>query len=265
MFMKFSNKVVWITGASSGLGEALAYEFSFQGARLVLSARRIDELERVKNSCTHPEDVMLIPIDLSNHTEYDILAKQVVDQMGQIDVLVNNGGISQRSWVKDTPLDLDKKIMDINYFGAVALSKAVLPYMLPRKTGHFVVISSVTGKVGVKLRTAYAASKHALFGFFDSLRAELWEDNIKVTMFCPGYIRTKISVNAVTKDGSPQNSMDKNSEEGMEPQVFAKKAVAAIAKGKEEVYIGGKEILGIYIRRYFPRWFSRIVRSRPPA
>ena len=168
----FSGQVVWITGASSGIGEALAAAFAQGGAKLVLSARRPNELERVAAKCGSAE-VLVLPMDLAKSDGFDALAQTVLARFGRIDLVVHNGGISQRSWVKDTQMEVHRRIMEVNYFGAVALTRAVLPSMLAARRGQFVVISSVMGKVGTPLRSAYGASKHALHGFFDCLRAEV--------------------------------------------------------------------------------------------
>lgn len=256
---KLKNKWVWITGASSGLGEAMAKEFARHGARLILSSRRIDELERVKEQCTGSPEVLIQVLDVREHEKMPEKVKEVLDRTGHVDILVNNAGISQRSLAKDTDFSVDKRIMDINFLGSVAISKAVLPHFLKRNKGQFVAISSVTGKLGTPLRSTYAASKHALHGFFDSLRAELHETGIDVTLICPGYIKTNISLNAVTGDGSPQNKMDDKQAQGMLPDTFAKKAVRGIASQKREMYIGGFELMGIYVKRFFPGLLAKII------
>lgn len=259
--MNFKNKVVMITGASSGIGEALVYEFDKKQATIIIAARREKELIRVKNNCKNPQNIIVQPIDLEVHENIAQKVNQVIKQTKKIDILINNGGISQRSLIKNTPLEIDKKIMNINFFGTVALTKAVLPHMRQNKSGHIVVISSVTGKIGVKLRSAYAASKHALHGFFDTLRYEMWEDKLKVTIICPGYIRTNVSINALTADGSKQNTMDEATNRGMEPKDLAKKIINAIIKEKEEVIIAGKEKIGIYLKRFAPKLLNKIMRK----
>jgi dehydrogenase/reductase SDR family member 7B len=260
--MDFTNKKIWITGASSGIGESLAYEFSKLGAEIIISSRRADELERVKNNCQNKDKTFIQILDLAKHDEIASIAGQVLNRFGKIDILVNNGGISQRSLCKETPLEIDKKIMDINYFGTVCLTKAILPSMLERKEGYIVVISSLTGKFGAPLRSAYAASKHALHGFFDSLRIESSKDGLKITLVCPGYIRTNVSINALTASGKPQNSMDPDSDNGMPPEKLAKKIIKAIDHGQEEIVIGGKEIMGVYLKRFLPRLFSNMMKMK---
>ena len=185
----FTNKVIWITGASSGIGEALAKAFAIEGAKLVLSARREGELQRVKNALKlKNDDVMILPLDLSDTSKIDELTNQVIAQFGRIDILVNNGGISQRSFTKNTPLEIDRKIMEINFFGTVAITNSVLPYMLKQQSGHIVTTSSIAGKFGFYYRSAYSASKHALHGFFESLRMEVYKDNVNVLLVCPGTV-----------------------------------------------------------------------------
>jgi short-subunit dehydrogenase len=261
--MRFKDKVVWITGASSGIGEALAYAFSREGARLVLSARRPDQLERVRANCAGGENAHLVlPLDLVRFDELPGNAEQVLAHFGRIDILVHNGGVSQRSLVKDTIFSVDQALININYLGAVRLTKAVLPSMLERRSGHFVVITSLVGHVGTPLRSGYAASKHALHGFFNSLRAEVWRENIKVTIVCPGFIRTEVSLNAFAGNGSKFNIMDKDQEQGMSPEECAARIVNAVAREKEEVLIGGKEKLAFYLMRFWPSLLSKLVRAK---
>jgi short-subunit dehydrogenase len=262
---RFENKVVWITGASSGIGEAVAYQFAKEGAKLILSARRESELLKVKQNTQLPDNqVFILPIDIEKVEEIPVQTQKAIAAFGQIDVLVNNAGISQRGAVNDTDLEVYQRIMNLNFFGVIALTKAILPHFLERKTGHFAVTSSVTGKIGTPMRSGYAASKHALHGFFDSLRSEVFKDNIKVTLICPGYIRTNISYNALNADGSKHDRMDGNQEAGMSPEECARRIVNGIYNQKEEIYMGGKEVLGVYIKRFFPKLLSRIMRNQLP-
>jgi short-subunit dehydrogenase len=258
----FTNQVVWITGASSGIGEALAYAFATEGAKLVLSARRIEELERVKKNCTKASDVLILPLDLGSGQDYKAEAEQVMKTFGKIDVLVNNGGISQRSLAIDTDMSVDRRIMEVNFFGSVALTKAVLPYFIQQKKGQIVVISSIVGKIGVPLRTAYSASKHALHGWFDALRAENWANNLKVLLVCPGFVRTQISINALSADGSKHNKMDETTDKGLSAEFTAQTILKAIKKGKDEVVIsGGRERLGVFLKRFFPSQLRKMLRT----
>ena len=253
--MSKQNKTIWITGASSGIGEALAYGYAAEGASLILSSRRKDVLDHVGKQCYRKgaNKVLIVPIDLANHDKIPGIVKTTLQQIEHIDILINNGGISQRSAVKDTTLEVDKRIFAINFFGAVAMTKAVLPRMLQQNSGRIVAISSVAGKVSTPLRSAYAASKHALHGFYDALRYEVKNTNVTVTVICPGYINTNLSMNALREDGSPHGKMDMNQANGMEPTVLVKKAMYAIQKGQDEAIIGGFETLGVYLKRFFPR------------
>jgi short-subunit dehydrogenase len=263
----FSNKIIWVTGASSGIGEALVHELARKkGVKLILSSRRKEELERVKGNCP-PQvqaNIRILPLDLAQPDTLKLCVEAAVQLFGHVDILINNGGISQRSLAKDTLLTVDRQVMEIDYFGTVALTKFLLPYFLRRKAGHFVTVSSVMGMIGTPYRSGYAAAKHALHGFFDSLRAELWKESksIYVTLICPGWIRTNVTLNALTGDGSKLNKMDKTTEHGLSPRVCAEKIMEAVQKKKEEVYIGGaKEVFGVYLKRFFPNLFSKAVRK----
>ena len=262
----FSGQVVWVTGASSGIGEALAVALAKSGAKLVLSARRQDELERVAAKCAGAE-VFIVPMDLAKSDGFDALAQQVLARFGRIDVMVHNGGISQRSWVKDTQMEVHRRIMEVNYFGTVALTRSVLPSMLSSKRGQFVVISSVMGKVGTPLRSAYGASKHALHGFFDCLRAEVAKEGLVVTMICPGFIATDVSKNALTADGTPTRKTGEVVARGMDPALAARQILSAVAAKKSEVYVGklGKDRLALTLQRFLPRLFERIARDQVPG
>lgn len=260
--MTFKDKVVWITGSSSGIGEHLAYAFAEEGAKLVLTARNREELERVRHNCGADKEVLLLPADVTDFAQMQELTRQVIEQFGYLNILINNAGISQRAPAADTQLEVDRQIMDVNFFGAVALTKSVLPYLRQQRFGQLIVISSILGKIGTPQRSAYAASKHALQGFFDSLRAELADDGISVTVLCPGYVQTNVSINALKGDGSKYNIMGESIRNGMDPSIFARKAMRAIARQKNEVIIAGpRETLAVYLKRFFPGLLARIVRS----
>ncbi len=259
----WTNKVVWITGASSGIGKALAIHLAAKGARLILSSRKTDELEKIKseNKLSDKQCIVLL-LDLENTSNINDLTQKVLSHFGNIDVLINNGGISQRSYAKDTPIDIDRKIMEVNFFGTVALTKSVLPQMIKQNSGHIVVISSISGKFGFFLRSAYSASKHALHGFFESLRMEVEKNNVNVTLICPGKIHTDISVNAITADGKKNGKMDKSQSEGMSADECAQHIIKAIEENKEEVFIGGNELRAVWIKRFFPKLFSRLIKKQ---
>ncbi len=259
--MSFEDKVIWITGASSGIGEALAHSLNRRKANVVISSRRPGVLEEVKANCRYPSNVLILPLDLAEPDQMEEKTRQVLNHYGRIDYLFNNGGISQRSVAVETDLAVVRKVMEINFFGTVALTKAVLPSMIERNGGHIVVTSSVMGKFGTRLRSSYAASKHAIHGYFDSLRQEVYDDGIKVTLVCPGFIKTQVTVNALEGDGSRHGEMGRGQEKGMEAEVFTEKLLPKILKGKEEIYIGGKEVWAVYLKRLFPRLLNRLLRN----
>jgi dehydrogenase/reductase SDR family member 7B len=250
----FNNKVIWITGASSGIGEALAYAFSAGGAKLILSSRRHEELERVKQACKTPEQIHILPLDLSDIPSLEGKVAEAIACFRQIDIMVHNGGISQRSLVIETNLEIHRRVMELDYFSYIVLTKALLPHFAERKKGHFVVMSSLMGKIGTPMRSAYAAAKHALHGFFDCLRAEVSAENIKVTILTPGYIRTNISLHALNKDGKGLGVQSENTANGLAPERAAVQILNAIAKGSFESYIGkfGGEKIALWLNRFAP-------------
>jgi dehydrogenase/reductase SDR family member 7B len=255
------HQVVWITGASSGIGLALVERYLQEGHKIIISSRSEEILQQIKNNSSRPENVYVLVLDLSKQDEFEKLCQKAINAFGKIDLLINNGGISQRSLARETKLDVDRKLMEVNFFGTVALSKALLPHFISNGKGHFAVVSSLVGKFGTPYRSAYAASKHALHGFFDSLRAELYQNHISVTIICPGFIRTNVSINALTGDGSTLNEMDDAQEKGMSPEECAKIIYKGIAAGKEEMLVGGKEKYAVYLKRFLPGIFSKILRK----
>lgn len=259
--MRFLDRVVWITGASSGIGEALAKGFAREGAKLVLSSRRRSELERVQRDTGIPaEKIFVLPLDVSDHGKLEKAAAQVKKRFGGVDVLVNNAGLTQRALASETDLKTSKYIFDVDFFGAVAMTSAVKPLMGPG--GRIVVISSVAGKVGTPYRSSYCAAKHALHGYFDSLRAELWNEKIGVTMILPGYVRTEISKNAMAPGGKKHGKMDPGVHGGVSADEFAGMALTAIHEGKREALLSrGKERFAVLLARYAPSILARIVRT----
>jgi len=254
------GKTIWITGASSGVGEALCKLLSEHQLNLIISARRFEELERVKSESANTAEIKILTLDLGESDLLEQKAKEAIALFGQIDVLINNGGISQRSMVVDTSLAVDRRLMEINYFGTIALTKAVLPFMLKNGKGHIATVTSLTGIFGTPWRSGYAASKHALHGFFDSMRAELEDKGIKVTLLALGFIRTNLSRVALKGDGSPNGSIDETHQKGMSPEDCARRILKAIAKEKREVYIG-KESYSAYVKRFFPGLFAKLIKK----
>ncbi|MEL7002118.1 MAG: SDR family oxidoreductase [Bacteroidota bacterium] len=261
--MSVKDKVIWLTGASSGIGEALTYELAKLGSRLIISSRRKEELEKVKSQCPKESQgkISILTIDLAQSGTLDSKTQEAISTFGHIDMLINNGGISQRSLGKETSEEVDRRIMEVNYFGTIALTKYLLPHFLERGNGHFVTVSSLVGKFGTPFRSAYSASKHALHGFYDSLRAELFNDNIDITLVCPGFIHTNVSINALTGSGKELGEMDDAQAKGMPADVFARKMIKAVEKKKREVNIGGKEKYGVLLKRFFPGLFAKAVQK----
>ncbi|XP_011881786.1 PREDICTED: dehydrogenase/reductase SDR family protein 7-like [Vollenhovia emeryi] len=237
------SKVVMITGASSGLGEALAHTFYSSGCKIILVSRRKEELERVKNDLmdthqtvpTYPP--VVLSLDLTDISNLEDKVSKAIMVHGKIDILINNAGISYRGEVVDTNVDVDIKVMLSNYFSQVALSKIVLPYMMKQQSGHIVGISSVQGRIAIPFRSAYAASKHALQAWYDTARAELSDKNVKFTVVSPGYIKTSLSLNALTGSGQVYGMMDKTTESGFSPKYVAECILKSVLKQEKEVTI----------------------------
>ena len=258
--MNLKNKVVWITGASSGIGEAITYALTKEGCKLIISARRKEELERVKqNTNLSDDDILVLPIDLENYQDAPKWTKTVIDKFGKIDILINNGGISQESLALETSTEVERKIMNINYFGNVALTKAVAPIMQQQKSGKIAVTTSIIGKFGLPKLSTYAASKHALYGFYDAFRLELKKDNVSVLLVSPGFINTDVTKKAVTGDGSAYNQNSPAQENGMKTEVFAKKFIAALKSNRNHKYIGSKELLTVPFKTFCPNTFYKLM------
>ena len=260
--MKNTNKIVWITGASSGIGAELAKIYSHRGIKLILSSRNVRALERVKSECYYPENIKILPIDLNDFYAAPALVKKAYNIFGRIDILINNAGVSQRSLILDTQFDVFKKLIEINYLGTVALSRALLPFFLKQGFGHYVVVSSVMGKYGSPFRSGYSAAKHALHGFFDVMRMEHQKDNIDVTIICPGFVRTPIAMNSLKGDGSVLGVDDLATRKGLKVEDFARKMVRSVDQKKWEVQFGKKELLGVYLKRLSNKLLhSAVIRS----
>lgn len=308
--MNYKDQVVWITGASSGIGEALTHALYQKGAKLILSARRTDELERVKRECTgtlhaasdcedgvagvvpsandtvsakaansennavsakaaasendtvpaevaapetsprRSEDrIVILPLDLSEPERFSQKTEEAIAAFGHVDMLINNGGMGQRAKAVEAQMKTIRRVMEVNFFGTVGLTQAVAPHMIERGDGHIVVVSSVMGKIGTAWRSTYAASKHALHGFFDSMRHEVEGQGLKVTLVCPGFVSTDITKHALLADGSTFGKVGRGQMHGMPADVFAEKMLSKLGHGKKEIFIGGKEVYAVYLKR----------------
>ena len=264
----FENKIAWVTGASSGIGEAVAKELLLDGAKVVLSARRETELERVKSALLAvggaEGDILVLPLDITDEAALASAVTTVIDRFGQIDFLFNNAGISQRSLCLETEMSTYRTLFEVDVFGQIALTKLVLPHMVARQSGHVAVTSSIAGKVGVKQRTGYCAVKHAMMGFFDALRAEVDEYGIKVTTVTPGFIRTAIAENSVKGDGSKFGKVDHNIAGGIAVEECAAQIMAGLKSGRPEILVAGKqERSAALLRRFWPSKLFQTMAKMP--
>ena len=260
---KFSNQVVWITGASSGIGEATAYRFAQEGARLIVTALEADLLKQVVARCKSlgAPDAVALPFDLSQLDGLPALAEQAWQAFGRIDIFYNNAGISQRGTTVETDMKVIRKVMDIDFYAPVILTKSVLPRMIAQGGGQLAVTTSIAGCFGFPMRCAYSSAKHALYGFFETVQAENYKDNIRVTIVCPGRVRTNISLHALEKDGRQHGKMDAGQAGGISPEKAARKIVRAIYHRRREVLIGSTELTMAYIKRFFPGLCARLARK----
>lgn len=232
-----SDKIAWITGASSGIGEALAKAFVAQGCNAILSGRNVAELTRVAAETGAPERCLILPFDT---VDYDSLAGKVAEAIafrGHVDVLVNNAGISQRSPAVDTDLSVYKRIVDVDLLAPIALTQALLSHMVQRGRGQIIMISSVAGKAGIPMRTAYCAAKHGLIGYADALRSEVAGQGVKVLVVTPGSVKTNVSRNALNADGTVRGVSDAAIDNGIAPDKVASLIWEAVATGKREIVI----------------------------
>lgn len=260
--MHYKDKVVWITGASSGIGLALAKAFHKEGANLILSSRRKEALEEVKFSFAEHSNIHVLPLDLTEQASLAAKAKEAISIYGHIDVLVNNGGVSQRSLFAETDMSTIRRLMEVNFFGTAELTREVLPHMMERKSGHIIVTSSLAGKFGTKFRSGYAASKHALHGLFDCLRQEMYEHNIHVTLVCPGPIRTEITKNSLTAKGIPYGAMGDIHKKAMDADEMVARVWEKIKAQKDEIYVAGfREKMALYLKRLSPALLNKILKN----
>lgn len=256
----FLSKTIWVTGASSGIGEALVKAFSKEGANLVISARRTEELERVKQGSANPERISILPIDLELNDHADDWVKEAWSRFNGIDILVNNGGIGQYGSVVETKIEVERKVFETNYFGTIALTKAILPRMLEARSGKIIATASIAGKFGQRNLAAYSASKAALILYYESLKEELIDTPVKVQVISPGFINTQVTVNSLNVDGKPLNKNSPAQENGMHAANFAKQFLKSIQKSRFHVYIGNKELLAVPLHGLVPNLFYKLLR-----
>lgn len=262
MKINYKDLTIWVTGASSGIGEALTIAFAKRGARIILSGRDEENLALVKSRCKNSKKHIVIPFDITDVEQVKEAYATAKTQAGKIDWLINNAGISQRALIMDTTEDVERQIMDIDYFAQTRLSRLVLPDMLEQGGGKIVMISSVAGLLGTQYRGAYGAAKAAIHMWANSLRAELHEQGIEVATIFPGFIQTNISINALTGDGSAQGTMDAATNKGLTATSFAKQVVKALTKGEEYIIVAGrKEKLATKVNRLSPPKLYKLIRE----
>jgi short-subunit dehydrogenase len=259
----FVGRVVWITGASSGIGRSLALAFANAGARLILSARGREALEEVRRACAGSEEVLLLPFDMADLPAIPAQVAAALERFGAVDIMVHNAGVAVRDRAVNTTTEIHERVLRTNYLGPVVLTGALLPSMLARRSGQLVVISSLSGKYGGPMLSAYAASKHALHGYFESLRAEEHDRGIVVTFIIPGFIRTDITAHALTGSGGQYGKVLPIFRRAMDPDRCARRILRAVAQRKQEALIGGIEVWTVYLKRWFPRALAVVVRSHP--
>ena len=260
--MSFNGKVAWITGASSGIGEALARELATRGASIILSGRRKAELERVASSLS--SQALVLPFEATDYDALPQITEQAWAWRDGISLLVNNAGISQRSLAIDTDIAVYRQLMEIDFFAPVHLTRLVLPRMIERHEGQIAIVSSVAGKVGVPLRTGYCAAKHACLGYFDALRAEIdTAYGIGLSVITPGSVQTAIATNALRADGSKRGRSDANIDGGMPAGDAARIIADGLENGVREIPVAtGGELAALHLRTQDPETlFGRLAQE----
>ncbi len=261
----FTDKVIIITGATSGIGKALALQMAGSNVHLVLASRRLNELMMVQEACLQKGAMCSVfEVDMTDENSIRKFSVDLKNKVDRIDILINNAGISQRSLAEQTAVEVDRKIMEVNFFGPVNLTKSVWPLLLKSRHANIVLMSSVTGTFGFPLRSAYAASKHAIEGFFESWMLENTKPNIYFTTISPGRIQTNISLSALTADGSAHREMDNGLAKGINVDVCATKIINGILKNKRKIYVANNEMILVFLRKYIPGLFFRIAKKINP-
>ncbi|XP_013777266.1 dehydrogenase/reductase SDR family member 7-like [Limulus polyphemus] len=260
------NNVIWITGASSGIGEFLSYELAAVGAKLALSGRNVERLEKVKKQCVlsgklDDKDILLVPFDITDFSLHSECVQKVINHFGKIDILVNNAGRTQRAMFVDIELEVDRQMFELNVLSSVSLSRIVLRHFIEQGAGHFVITSSGAGKFGAPNSASYTASKHALHGYFESLRTEMSNSNISVTIVCPGPVFTPLLEIAFTgKKGEVVGQKHSPQDKRMAVSRCAYLMGVAIANKVDEVWLCLQPILTVYyISQYTPSFFRQVI------
>ncbi|HEX4888004.1 MAG TPA: SDR family oxidoreductase [Luteibaculaceae bacterium] len=261
----FNGKVVWITGASSGIGEALSKSLARQGAILYLSARSLDALENTARQCRDiGAQAHALPLDVTDSSAIKAAYDRIKNEQNKLDVLINNAGISSRGLVVESSMEVYRKVMEIDFFSTVEATKTVLPDMIQANSGRIIVISSLMGKFSTPYRSAYCAAKHALHGFYDSLRAEVFKHHIQIQLVCPGFVSTQIAYKALNHQGQSRLVNDESNKNGLPPDEFVDRLMPQLLAGKDEIVIGGKETRGVWVKRFAPALLNRIMRKFEP-
>ena len=263
--MEFKGKTIWITGASSGMGKALAIALANEQCHLILSSRNIEELNGVAKLVeAKGSKAEVIPMDMSDVPAIEKTVQSIIAKGTKVDGLFQFAGISQRALAAETSIEITRKIMEINYFGVVAMATAILPHMIENGGGYLAGTSSITGKFGFPFRSAYSSSKFALHGFFESVLAENAKHNIKVSVIIPGRINTNISKFAIDKDGKAHGKLDPGQKNGMDADKAAQVILKKLKKDKKEILVGGKELMMVHIRRFLPSLYYKLAQKINP-
>lgn len=263
--MNFSGKTFWITGASSGMGKSVAVALAKYNTRLIISGRDFDRLKITAEEIEkNGSEVRMEAFDMSDADSIVKTAEKVLADKEKIAGLYHFAGISQRSLLIETPLENTRKIMEINFFGIVALTNAILPSMIENGGGQIAVASSLVGKFGFPYRSAYSASKHALHGYFETLLAEYYDKGIRTSMLIGGRIQTNISKFALDKDGSEHGKLDDGQAKGISSEKAARQILKGLKKDKPEITVGGNELIMLKLKRFFPGLHARLIRKLNP-
>jgi len=258
----FGGQLVWIAGASSGIGKELACLLNQQNARVILSGRRTELLKKICDDCCNSENAHYVALDLTDKASIDNAISEVL-AIGVPDLIILNSGIAQKGLVINNSDEIERSIMETNFFGTVSLTKRMLPYLFERKSGKIAVVSSIAGVVGVPGRSSYAASKHALHGYFESLRAEVHKYNLEIVMVMPGFINTQITVKELKSDGTPFGQVEKSHQMGMSADECAERIISGLARKKNNIIVGGMEVFGVYLKRFLPSMYDLFIRNHP--